>query len=195
MFRSYYIEYQSEWLRVIQQLDVSIIEKIYKTIKNSTEKNHQIFVLGNGGSAASASHWACDFGKGVNVDGVKRIRIFSLTDQIPLMTAYGNDMSYADIFVEQLKNVLNPGDIVIGLSVSGDSENVVRAFQYARDSGATIISLIGEKAGRMKGLSDISLVIPSSDYGVVEDAHMYVNHVISQYMRKENVRNKLLLEK
>ncbi|MBS4200132.1 SIS domain-containing protein [Bacillus sp. FJAT-49732] len=195
MFRSYYIEYQAEWLNVIQQLDINVIEKIYEKIKNSTENNQQIFVMGNGGSAASASHWACDLGKGVNVNGVKRLRIFSLTDQVPLMTAYGNDMSYSDIFVEQLKNFLNPGDIVIGLSVSGNSENVVRAFQYAKDSGAQVISLVGEKGGRMKVLSDISLVIPSSDYGVVEDVHMYVNHVISQYLRKENEREGALLAK
>ncbi|MCR2823162.1 SIS domain-containing protein [Lederbergia panacisoli] len=186
MFRTYYSEYQSEWLRVINELNVDVIERIYERIKNSTKNNQQIFVLGNGGSAASASHWACDFGKGVNVDGVKRLRIFSLTDQVPLMTAYGNDIHYADIFVEQLKNLLNPGDIVIGLSVSGNSENVIRAFQYAKDTGAQVISLVGEKEGRMKGLSDIALVIPSSDYGIVEDVHMYVNHVISQYIRKEN---------
>ncbi|MBS4220891.1 SIS domain-containing protein [Bacillus sp. FJAT-49711] len=190
LFRAYYSEYQSEWLKVMYQLDIHIIEEIYESIKKSTENNQQIFVLGNGGSAASASHWACDFGKGINVDGVKRLRIFSLTDQVPLITAYGNDMSYADIFVEQLKNILNRGDIVIGLSVSGDSENVIRAFQYAKDTGAQVISLVGEKEGRMKNLSDISLVIPSSDYGIVEDVHMYVNHVISQYMRKENERLK-----
>jgi len=163
-----------------------------RLLKIQLKKNQQIFVLGNGGSASSASHWACDFGKGVNVDGVKRLKILSLTDQIPLMTAYGNDINYSDIFVEQLKNLLNPEDIVIGLSVSGNSENVVRAFQYAKDLGAQVISLVGEKEGRMKGLSDISLVIPSNDYGVVEDVHMYVNHVISQFLKKENERQRAL---
>ncbi|MBS4205196.1 SIS domain-containing protein [Lederbergia citrea] len=186
MFQSYFTEYRSEFIKALQTLDFTVIEQIFESIKSTRENNQQIFVIGNGGSAASASHWACDFGKGVNVEGVERFRILSLTDNLPFISALGNDMSYGDIFVEQLKNYLKPGDVVIGLSVSGNSENVVRAFQYAKKTGAKVISLVGEKEGRMKELSDISLVIPSSDYGIVEDVHMYVNHVISQYIKKEN---------
>jgi D-sedoheptulose 7-phosphate isomerase len=186
LFQSYYTDYQAEFIQTIQNLDFKTIELIYQKIELAREEGKQVFVIGNGGSAASASHWVCDFGKGINVDRSKRLRILSLTDNQAFITALGNDVSYNDIFVEQLKNYLNPGDTVIGLSVSGASENVVRAFQYANDHGATVLSIIGNKKGIMKDYSDISLIIPSSNYGVVEDVHMYINHVISQYMRENN---------
>ncbi|MGG3468211.1 SIS domain-containing protein [Neobacillus pocheonensis] len=186
MFQSYFSNYKKEFLETIDSLDVNVIHKIYETMEEARKNRRQIFLIGNGGSASSASHWACDFAKGVNVGESIRFRLIALTDNTPLITAYGNDAEYADIYVEQLRNLLNPGDVVIGLSVSGHSENIVRAFQYAQDQGAIVISLIGNRECRMKDFSDISLVIPSNNYGVVEDAHMYVNHVISQYIKITN---------
>jgi len=186
MFASYYYNYKKEFIETIDSLDFEVIDKIYKTMEDARKNGNQIFLIGNGGSASSASHWACDFIKGVNAGESIRYRLMALTDNIPLITAYGNDVEFEEIFVEQLKNFLNPGDIVIGLSVSGASENIVRAFQYAKDNGAVVISLIGSQEGRMKDFSDLSLIISSNNYGVVEDAHMYVNHVISQYIKQTN---------
>ncbi|WP_223591745.1 SIS domain-containing protein [Neobacillus bataviensis] len=184
MFASYYYHYKKEFLETIDSLDLDVICKIYETMEEARKNRKQIFLIGNGGSASSASHWACDFVKGVNVGNSIRYKLIALTDNISLITAYGNDVEYEEIFVEQLKNFLNPGDVVIGLSVSGASENIVRAFRYAKDNGAVVISLIGSREGRMKDFSDLSLIISSSNYGVVEDVHMYVNHVISQYIKQ-----------
>lgn len=186
MFQSYYSNYKKEFFETIDSLDFDVIYKIYETLEEARKSRKQIFLLGNGGSAASASHWACDFVKGVNAEESIRYRLMALTDNIPLITAYGNDVDYADVFVEQLKNLLNPGDVVIGLSVSGSSENIVRAFKYAQKHGAMVISLIGNRKGRMKDCSNLTLVISSNNYGVVEDVHMYVNHVISQYIKLTN---------
>lgn len=190
MLKPFYDQYQKEFIETLQSLDIGMIEAIGDKIEAARSGNNQVFLIGNGGSAASASHWACDFGKGINVDGKKRLRIVSLADNHSLMSAIGNDYGYENIFLEQLKNLLSPGDLVIGLSVSGDSENVVRAFRYARQNQATVISLIGKKMGRMRQCSDLSLVIPSENYGIVEDIHMYVNHVISQYMKRQNEKSK-----
>ncbi len=183
MFETYYKQYSAQFAETIRQLDFQVVNRIMEELEQARRDDRQVFVIGNGGSASSASHWACDFGKGVNVEGIKRFRISSLTDNMAWITALGNDISYADIFVEPLRNALRPGDVVVGLSVSGNSENVVRAFQYAKEQGATVIALVGAKEGRMKQLADIALVIPSGDYGIVEDTHMFVNHVISQYLR------------
>ncbi|WP_274362973.1 SIS domain-containing protein [Paenibacillus thermotolerans] len=187
MFGHYYREYATQYINTLQTLDFSIVERIFHEMDRARRDDRQVFVVGNGGSAASASHWACDFGKGINVDGAKRLRVTSLADNAAWMTALGNDLSYGDIFAEQLKNSLRPGDVVVGLSVSGNSENVVRAFQYAKEQGAIVIALVGAKKGRMEALADIALVIPSEDYGIVEDVHMFVNHVISQHMKQVNV--------
>jgi len=183
MFDTYYTTYKQQFTKTIDELDFTVVTALMEALEGARRENRQVFIIGNGGSASSASHWACDFGKGVNVDGVKRFRVNSLTDNVAWMSALGNDISYVDIFVEPLKNLLQQGDVVVGLSVSGDSENVVRAFKYAKEIGAKVLTIVGAKEGRMKQLADIALVVPSKDYGIVEDAHMFVNHVISQYLR------------
>jgi D-sedoheptulose 7-phosphate isomerase len=186
MFQSFFKQYQSQFVETLQSLDEGTVTAICEKIEDARLNEKQVFVLGNGGSASSSSHWACDFGKGINVDRQKRLKIVSLSDPGAVISALGNDIGFADIFVEQLKNLLMPGDLVIGLSVSGDSENIVRAFRYANATGATVISLVGQNEGRMKEHSDLPLVIPSYNYGIVEDIHMFVNHVISQYIRMKN---------
>lgn len=185
MFKAYYDRYKQNFVDTIQTLDFDIVARILEELETARQNGKQVFVLGNGGSATSATHWACDFGKGVNVGASRRFRVISLADNTAWMTALGNDISYADIFLEPLKNLLQEGDLIIGLSVSGNSENVVRAFQYAKENGAKIVAIVGAKQGKMKQLADIPLVVPSEDYGIVEDTHMYVNHVISQYLRKQ----------
>lgn len=187
MFETYYKQYSEQFIRTIQNLDFEIIQTLMKLLDQARSAKHKVFMLGNGGSACSASHWAVDFGKGVNVGEMQRFQITSLADNVGWITALGNDIEYAEIFKEQLRNTLEPDDLVIGLSVSGNSDNVVRAFEYARSIGAKTFALIGEGDSRMKQLADIALVIPSKDYGIVEDVHMFVNHVISQYLRQQYV--------
>ena len=184
MFKSFYRNYLNEFMEALRGLDVGTLEKIMNELESARQEGRQVFVIGNGGSAASSGHWACDFGKGINVGESKRLRVFSLIDNVALGTALSNDITYDEVFTEQLKNYLNPGDVIIGLSVSGNSENVVRALAYGKKHGATTISIIGNARGRMAELADIPLVVESGNYGIVEDIHMFIAHVISQYMRR-----------
>ena len=184
MFKSFYRNYLNEFMEALRGLDVGTLEKIMNELESARQEGRQVFVIGNGGSAASSAHWACDFGKGINVGESKRLRVFSLIDNVALGTALSNDITYDEVFTEQLKNYLNPGDVIIGLSVSGNSENVVRALAYGKKHGARTISIIGNARGRMAELADIPLVVESGNYGIVEDIHMFIAHVISQYMRR-----------
>ncbi len=170
----------------LNALDTDIIEKIYMAIEKARTDGKQVFVLGNGGSAAAASHWVCDFGKGINRGDSKRLKIFSPGDSLSLLTALGNDVSYDEVYREQLKNYLNPGDLVISLSVSGNSPNLVKAHQYANEVGAQTIAVIGDYNGALGDCSTVVLTIPSKNYGVVEDIHMCIDHAISQYMASQN---------
>jgi D-sedoheptulose 7-phosphate isomerase len=187
VFDQYYGKYRAAFLATIEALDFSVVDKIRQRFEKAREEDSQLFIVGNGGSTASASHWACDFGKGTNVEGTKRFRVSSLTDNMAWITALGNDISFDDIFVEQMQNTIRENDIIVGLSVSGSSENVIKAFEYAKQQGADVIALVGAKQGKMASLADIALVIPSEDYGVVEDVHMFVNHVISQHIKQNNL--------
>lgn len=184
MFRSFYGNYLDEFMTTLQALDIDIVEQIMTQLEAARQEGRQVFIIGNGGSAASSGHWACDFGKGINMGESKRLRVFSPIDNTALITALSNDIAYDEVFIEQLRNYLDPGDVIIGLSVSGNSENVVRALAYGKEQGAFIISIVGKARGRMAELSDLSLVIHSENYGIVEDIHMFIAHVVSQYMRE-----------
>lgn len=170
--------YLFELKGVLDRLNRNDIQRIAEALLDAHKRDAQIFILGNGGSAATASHWACDLGKGTVVEGKRRLRVLSLTDNVAVMTAWSNDVSYADVFVEQLKNLLAPNDVVIGISASGNSENVLRAIRYARERGALTIGLTGFGGGKLAGLVDIALVVDSYDYGQVEDVHLIVDHIL-----------------
>lgn len=180
-------KYTNEFVDVLNNLDEEKLAALYDLLNKTKETNNKVFMLGNGGSSASASHWVCDFNKGTNHEDSKRLQVYSLSDNTPLFSAVGNDFSYEDVFVEQLKNYLSPGDLVIGLSVSGNSENIVRALKYANEIDADTYSIVGNYDGGMIDASKESLIVPSKNYGVVEDIHMYVCHLLSQYMYEENV--------
>jgi D-sedoheptulose 7-phosphate isomerase len=169
----------------------AVVGALYEAYKNDT----QIFTCGNGASAALASHMACDLGKGTSTDlgqgptvsgAAKRLRIIGLADNVALMTAYGNDIRYDDVFVEQLKNLLNPGDVVLGISGSGGSPNVLRALEYARARGAVTIGFTGAqpKAPQMKALCDITVAAPLTVMEQIEDLHVIFHHVVSLALRK-----------
>ena len=176
--------YTEELQNTLTNVDRSQIEKLESYIENARVNGKHVFILGNGGSAAAASHWVCDFGKGINIGDSKRLKIFAPSDHTSIFTAYGNDNAYDQTLVEQLKNLLEPGDVVISLSVSGNSGNLVEAHKYAKAVGATTICVVGDYNGKLIGLSDLAIVLKSKNYGVVEDIHMVLDHSISQNMKR-----------
>ncbi len=151
-----------------------LIEKLRVLLRNGG----QIFVFGNGGSAANASHFATDLGKGASDKTGKRFRVVSLTDNVSWMTALGNDYSYEDVFVGQLQNYGRPGDIALGISVSGNSPNCVKALEWAKKNGMLTVALVGAKRGRMAEVAEQAIVINDTHYGRVEDAQMGICHML-----------------
>jgi D-sedoheptulose 7-phosphate isomerase len=162
---------------------VELIERLRVALK----EDRQIFVFGNGGSAANASHLATDLGKGASDKVGKRFRILALNDNVSWMTALANDYSYEDVFVSQLKNYGKPGDVALGLSVSGNSPNCVKALDWAKQHGLKTVALVGAKRGRMAEVAEQVLVVNDTHYGRVEDAQMGICHMLC-YAFMENPR-------
>ncbi len=185
--KSYFDSYIFGLKSALDEIDFDTVDNIIQTLLIARQNDQQVFVIGNGGSAAAASHFACDLGKGTireNDPHFKRFRALSLTDNVALMTAIGNDISYDDIFTEQLKNYLNPGDVVIAITASGNSPNVVKALEYANACDAMTIGLLGFGGGKSAKLADMSLVASSYNYGIAEDFHLIMNHVLTQIVRR-----------
>lgn len=176
--------YSDELKQTLDQIDRSDIEKLEAYLEEARISGNRVFVLGNGGSAAAASHWVCDFGKGINVGKSRRLKIMAPSDHSSIFTAYGNDNAYDQTMVEQLKNFLQPNDLVISLSVSGSSENLVKAQKYAKEIGAKTVCIVGDYNGSLIGLSDFAIVLKSKNYGVVEDIHLILEHAVSQNMKR-----------
>ena len=174
--------------QALDALSVADIRGVLDQIMEAYQQDRQIFIVGNGGSASTASHMACDLAKGTIVPGQKRLRVISLTDHLALMTDWGNDASYEDIFVEQLKNLLNPGDLVIGISASGNSANVLKAVAYASARGCPTIGLVGFGGGQLAQIATHSVVIESHQYGPVEDIHMILDHIFRAWIYEELVQ-------
>ncbi len=144
----------------------------------------QVFIMGNGGSASTASHFACDLGKGTVVEEKRRLRVMSLNDNMALVTALSNDVSYEEVFKEQLTNLVNPGDVVVTISASGNSPSILKAIECAQEYDAVSVGLIGFDGGKLGPLVDESIVIDSTDYGCIEDIHLVLVHMISQSFRQ-----------
>lgn len=157
-------------------------EDIGKTLISAYDNEKHVFIMGNGGSGSTASHFACDINKGSCFELEKKFKVICLNDNIPTMLAYANDLSYSQVFVEQLKNFLQHGDIVIGISGSGNSENVLQAISYAKGKGARTIGLTGFDGGKLAQIVDIPLVASVNDMQKVEDIHMIVVHMLMQYL-------------
>jgi|ERR1043166_1309060 D-sedoheptulose 7-phosphate isomerase len=154
------------------------VAKIIGTLQQALREDRQIFVFGNGGSAANASHFATDLGKGSSDKIGKRFRVLSLNDNVSWMTALGNDYAYEDIFVRQLENYGRKGDVAISLSVSGNSPNCVKALAWAKQNGLRTVALVGAKRGRMAEIADQAIVINDAHYGRAEDAQMGICHML-----------------
>lgn len=170
--------------QLLDSLPYGAIDAVTDALWDAYQQDHALFVFGNGGSAALASHSACDFGKGTVVNGNRRFRVFSLTDNVPLLTAWANDQHYADVFAEQLRPFVRRDDVVLAISGSGNSENVLNALQVAREAGARTIGLTGFQGGKMKFLCDLCVVIPSNNMQLIEDFHLAATHSIFLNLRR-----------
>jgi len=159
-------------------IPVEAVARLVERFRQALAEDRQIFVFGNGGSAANASHFATDLGKGSSDKLEQRFRVLTLNDNVSWMTALGNDYCYEDVFVRQLMNYARPGDLVFTMSVSGNSPNIVRAVEWAKKHECHTIALVGGKKGRLAEIADTAVVIDSPHYGRVEDAHMGICHMI-----------------
>jgi D-sedoheptulose 7-phosphate isomerase len=172
-------QYFDELQRVMVSVPKEGINQIAETLVGANESGRMVYVFGNGGSASLASHFACDLGKGTAYcNGGKRFRVLALTDNLPSLTAWANDSSYEDVFSEQLKNFIQPRDVVFAISGSGNSKNVLNALQLAREVGATTVGLSGFQGGAMKALCQICITVPSDNMQIIEDVHLAMAHSI-----------------
>ena len=181
----YLEDYQRETLRAIESIPLDKVEQAIRWFREARASGRGIFVCGNGGSAANASHFACEVTKGASYGKPSRFRMLALTDSMPLVTAYSNDVGYESAFVEQLKNFAEPGDVVVGLSGSGNSASVVRAIEYANSIGCRTLTLTGCDGGRLAALGELSIHIPMRHIGRSEEAQLAVLHMISYYFMED----------
>lgn len=176
-----YLELEKETLN---RLDIGELNRAMQALEDAYEKETSVYIFGNGGSAATASHFVCDFNKGISGDSPKKFRLRCLNDNIPTLMAVANDIGYEDIFVYQLKGILKEEDTVVAISGSGNSPNIIKAVEYAREQGAAVIGLTGYQGGRLKELSDISLHVPIENMQVTEDVHMIFDHMMMSILSK-----------
>lgn len=169
----------------LDSIPVEAVGQWIETMRLALREDRQIFVFGNGGSAANASHFVTDLGKGASDKIGRRFRCLSLNDNVSWLTALGNDYAYEEVFVRQLMNYARAGDVAMALSVSGNSPNVVRAMEWAKANGLRTMALVGGKRGRLAEIADQVIVINSTHYGRVEDAQMGICHMLC-YVFMEN---------
>jgi D-sedoheptulose 7-phosphate isomerase len=170
---------------VLDRLPLAEFERVTQAVEAAHAAGKQIFVIGNGGSAATASHMMNDLNKGTlghKGDAPwKRFRVIALTDNVSLMTAWANDTDYNHIFSEPLKNLAQPGDLLIAISASGNSPNIITAVEVAKQLGVKVVGIAGFGGGKLAKLSDVAFVVPSEDYGPIEDVHMILDHMLTSY--------------
>ncbi len=176
--------YLEQLEQVVHNVSREAVTAVVDALEAAWRAEQTIFIIGNGGSAATASHMMNDLNKFTLMPGKPRLRALALTDNVPLMTAWGNDLAYEDVFVEPLLNFMRPGDVLIAISASGNSPNVVKAVQVAREHGLKIIALTGDRGGRLAEGADLVVRIPSPHIGQQEDGHMILDHVIAGALRE-----------
>lgn len=176
--------YFSELAQMIRDVSLSNLEQVLRLLEQAYYNGHRVFIMGNGGSAATASHFALDLAKNTITSGAPRLKAISLTDHVPLITAWSNDTAYEHIFAEQLAVLVEPGDVVIGISASGNSLNVINAITLARRSNCATIALLGANGGRIKDMVDAYVLAPGQNIEQEEDAHMVLAHIVTRHMRQ-----------
>ncbi|GHU63253.1 phosphoheptose isomerase [Bacteroidia bacterium] len=187
LVKDHFDEYRKKLNDLLDQVNIEDVEKALTAIITAFKNGNTVYVCGNGGSAATASHMQCDFSFFVRYFTKFKPKFIALTDNVPMMTAVGNDTSFDDIFIEQLKGRFNPEDVIICISASGNSENIVRAAEYANEAGGTSIGFVGFSGGKLKEVCTISLYTenPKGDYGPIEDLHMIYDHMMVNYLVKD----------
>jgi len=177
--------------KYLQEVDITLkrlpqneIAQVVSLLSEVRQKGNKVFIFGNGGSAATASHFASDLSKGAIRPGKPRIKAYALTDNVPLISAWANDTAYENIFTEQLENLLEPSDIAIAISASGNSPNVLNGIKLAGTKGAKTVGFIGFDGGKLKSLVDIAIIVPSHSMEQVEDIHLLLGHIITTCLRE-----------
>ena len=197
MNKGFVRNFLNEFADVARRLSDDDINKATDLLFDAWRKGSKIFIIGNGGSASTATHFACDLAKTTAVEGKKRFKVISLTDNVPLLTALTNDDGFASIFVEQLKNLLEKDDVLIAISVHGGSgqdkaglwsQNLLAAIQYAKDNHARTIGMAGFDGGAFKTMTDVCIVVPANSTPYVESWHATLEHLICSSL-KERIQN------
>ena len=176
-------DYLTRLKLILDDIDVNIVSDIVNTLEETIENKSRIYILGNGGSAATASHMVNDLGAGLRRRNIINFDVTSLGDNSPVITAIANDIGYENIFYMQMKGHINADDVVVAISCSGESPNIIKAVDYAKDLGCKIIGVTGFNGGYLKKISNINFHVdaPEGEYGLVEDAHMILDHIIYSY--------------
>lgn len=189
------LDYQKRIGQALASLSGDAMAQAADLLAQALEADAQIFVCGNGGSATIANHFLCDHAKGLQADTCLRPRVRSLSADLGLITAIGNDMSYADIFLFQIATFGRPGDVLVSISSSGDSENVVRAVQWANENGLSTIAMTGFSGGRTARMAKVALHVDAHNYGIVEDVHQSLMHILAQYLRQIRMPEPLISDR
>ncbi len=187
-FRAFVDDYYRRFAETLLQFDKAPLERVLAVLDGLAASGGTLWVAGNGGSAAISDHTTCDTTKGTHVDGHAPLRSVSLASNGPMLTALANDFAYEDVFARQLEYYMKDGDAVLLVSSSGNSPNVVRACEYATSRGVPTIAFVGFRGGRLREIADIVLWVPVDNYGIAEDAHQSLIHVLTQYVRQRRDR-------
>jgi D-sedoheptulose 7-phosphate isomerase len=175
--------YLRETQHVLSEMPDEVISHVIALLFEAWKQGNQVFIFGNGGSASTASHMANDLSKATIVAGKPRMKVIALTDNISLITAWANDTSYECIFKEQLENLLRAGDLVIGISASGNSPNVLRAMEFASEQGAITVGWTGRTGGSLKDVVHVCVHSPTDDIGMIESTHLVLDHLVTRELR------------
>jgi len=176
-------KYTNQLIELLTNIDKKAIKQIVQSLDKTIENNSKIYIIGNGGSSSTASHMSNDLGVGLKLRNVRNFNVESLGDNSAVCTAIANDIGYENIFYTQLQNKITKDDVLISISCSGNSQNIIKATKYAKDIGSTIIGVTGFEGGELKALSDMNFHIQTEkgEYGLVEDMHMILDHIIFSY--------------
>lgn len=185
---NYVADYLEKVKAAIDLVDSSTVDTLISWLAETRTAKHSIFTMGNGGSSSTASHWVNDLVKGASYEKNERFKVMCLNDSVSTLTAYSNDVDYDQALVEPLKNFLEKGDLVIAISGSGNSSNVIRAIEYAKSIGARTVGLTGRDGGKLGSLVDLEIRVPEPNMGRIEDVHMMITHAVS-WSFIENERN------
>jgi D-sedoheptulose 7-phosphate isomerase len=178
---SFSAQYKDKLCHALETVDLETVGQVIEILAEARDQNRHIFVCGNGGSASTASHFACDMVKGASFNRESRFRIMALTDSLPTITAYSNDVGYECVFAEQLKNFAQPGDVFMAISGSGNSPNVLCAMEYANRIGCKTIALTGRDGGKLGSMAKLQIRVAEPHMGRIEDGHMIVCHMLCYY--------------